>query len=600
MMNVYRWTVMLFAAIGFFQTFLLAETDLKKLEEGDRFMKELQTAAEKQGRIIINKSDSVFAQKINESQNFVEEGKYVEAVNILETLLNDRMESDWKGMIEKRRDILMKWQNPQGIDLKTYQEFYLETGPQWFHKRLRPITNLWKLRIGSEVDRYFLICALFEKCEDPKGRMIFLEAIPNLDSVPKDRASEALLIVANSLHEKHDVNAEAYWQRIVRDYPKTPASYKALFNLGILTQSRGEYTKAIELFQSLINANPNDQEVGAHIMEPYRNYRARAQRQISECYFDQKAYEAALQACLTGRNKYPYETWCGNERSQRHYESLFFQALCLEGLHKYSAAMSCYVDAVLLSWGYFDIDASRRIADLYEAAGQIQDLQNIMAEVEAKQIVHAKKAYGERWSSKIEGETRRHLSTAAVRGLLELRAKAKEGKREELIPLLKNEGTVARPYESYARNGNWKGTESARLLALTPEKSVPELIKSASTVTNRSDGHEIWIAYALGRCGTPEALDWLKGQTSSEEGIWDSMSLVYSISLAGEKGEQILQEFEKTASGNLKISLEHYRNGRLIEKEKDRFPPIPAKLKLPASLEELERFRPESNSPDPK
>jgi hypothetical protein len=89
-----------------------------------------------------------------------EDGKYAEAAEVLSALMNGQIEADWKQMLQTRIGILKKWHASGRIELSDYRMFFLETGPQWFHNRTRPIAALWKKEIGPEAERYFLIAAL--------------------------------------------------------------------------------------------------------------------------------------------------------------------------------------------------------------------------------------------------------------------------------------------------------------------------------------------------------------------------------------------------------------------------------------------------------
>jgi hypothetical protein len=124
-------------------------------------MARVEQIAAEQGPVPITRDNSdPFAKAVCQSEDLAENGKYADAAEVLSALMNGQMEGDWRQMLQTRIGILKKWHASGRIELSDYRTFFLETGPQWFHNRTRPIAALWKKEIGPEVERYFLIAAL--------------------------------------------------------------------------------------------------------------------------------------------------------------------------------------------------------------------------------------------------------------------------------------------------------------------------------------------------------------------------------------------------------------------------------------------------------
>jgi|SRR5580700_1177214 hypothetical protein len=126
-----------------------------------QYMARVEQIAAEQGPVPITRDNSdPFAKAVCQSEDLAENGKYADAAEVLSALMNGQMEGDWRQMLQTRIGILKKWHASGRIELSDYRTFFLETGPQWFHNRTRPIAALWKKEIGPEVERYFLIAAL--------------------------------------------------------------------------------------------------------------------------------------------------------------------------------------------------------------------------------------------------------------------------------------------------------------------------------------------------------------------------------------------------------------------------------------------------------
>jgi len=150
---------------------------------------------------------------------------------------------------------------------------------------------------------------------------------------------------------------------------------------------------------------------------------------------------------------------------------------------------------------------------------------------------------------------------------------------------LKIKDTLAGPQDGYARRRTWEATEAARLLSRHADKTVPPIVAQLPEA-DRADVK--WHYYALGLCGTDEAITALKTHALTEtNGNWTD-AVVYAISITGDKAAAALEELDTKARGQLKGSIARYRQGRLGDQEKDiDFPELSNVPVLPKSVDDL-------------
>lgn len=225
--------------------------------------------------------------------------------------------------------------------------------------------------------------------------------------------------------------------------------------------------------------------------------------------------------------------------------------------------------------GRFDEAVSRyleisdaRLAEIYEANGQLDDLKSIIAKKDAPLIAEYQKKYA--WTPEKIGESSQSRNLTEVIKIYDLQ---KSGNTTALMNL-------AQKFAS--GSGDGRQVTVARMLAREPSQTVP-LIESRL----RKDGYLPPFYYQiLGYAGTPEALAILKERAEKSIGYRDTIALIESLSLAGDRGEIVLKELEAGKfSENMQIALRQYRSGELSNgaDEKIKFPPVP-KTKLPAEL----------------
>ena len=216
---------------------------------------------------------------------------------------------------------------------------------------------------------------------------------------------------------------------------------------------------------------------------------------------------------------------------------------------------------------------------MYTATGRGAALTRLLDEIDLTLLSDARKQ-AEKENIKIDEEQiRKFRPTTMMRRILELQSYAAAGRREELVALLKARGSVLGPPDDW---GNWEAIEAARLLALTPNESVPVILKA---IRQPQPLAEPWLAYALGCCGGVEALTWLRERASREENIWAARSLVFAIGQAGPQGLPVLTSLAARGNGNLKLAIEQFKKGQLDKPKPDyAFPEIPPKADLPTSI----------------
>ena len=559
------------------------------LNELNQYFIELEQIALKEGDFGPDKHGlSEFAQQIFRSQNLAEKRMYEDAAVILSALLEKEIASDWKAMLTTRLEILRKWMTTRTVELSDYRTFYESTGPEWFRDRAKPIIALWKMEEVNEAEKFLLLRDLLRKRNDKVGEQLILKAIAASSNSTPEVASNALLDAAN-LHYKsrNYLQAEELWIDTMKKFPDTAAWGKAVFNLGMLHKDQGDFSRAFEYFTSILSANVDDREPGSHLMESYQNYRPRAQWEIANILFTQGDYEGALNAYRTTEQKYPFQSWCGNGLAEYNYRFGFYQGVCFEYLGHTQLAIRKYYRAITTSHLlYFDPLAYTRIVDIYQAADKIEVLNKILEEIDKEAVVRFSSQRGTEFDTKDLSMLPQYYSPATtLRAIIKIRQLAAKSDWYTLISYIKPKNSVAGPEEGYARRDNWEAIEAIRQLAKHPEHSTPYLIIELKKGIREKAK---WIYYALGSCGTEEAVQILKAAAFEETNIWWTNSIVYSLAQAGPRGEQVIKNLEQVAKNNLKTSIERHRSGKLRRGLiAPHFPEVPENVTLPASLKEI-------------
>lgn len=385
--------------------------------------------------------------------------------------------------------------------------------------------------------------------------------------------------IASRLYEQGKYTEAERSFRAVLGQPLDSATRgKATFNLGLTLQKLGRHDEAIKIFEHLLTQPVNDREPGAHLMEPYRNYRPRAQWEIANCLFAKQDYKGAMQAYRTTKEKFPFQSWCGNEKAEYEYRYEFYEGLCLDHLGQTIDALKHYYRAAFNTrMFYSEPEVHFRFVGIYDEAGQSDKLGKLLDSIDADLLARFKKQAAEENLKVDEESLRKVRPTGMMRRILELQSFAQQARRSELIKLLKIQSQVTGPPDD---NGNWEAIEASRLLALTPKESVPELLAAAERTP---DPDVRWVAYALGRCGGSEALAWLKERASKEENSWALASYCYALTQAGAPGRAIVDRLDLRGLRRESVS------GPVPEAQslRSRFPKS-ENVRLPDNLAELQ------------
>lgn len=401
----------------------------------------------------------------------------------------------------------------------------------------------------------------------------------------QDSASIPTLEEANAAYEARDLDrALSLFQKIVAGEKDASTRAKATFNLGMTYAALQRYGEAIAAYDKIFDMEVDDSEAGGHLMETCRNYRPRARWETGNCHFRQGKYEEALAAYLDVKTKYQFQTWCGNERHENRVRYALWTGVCLEHLGRHAEAVRAYyggLDAFL--GGSSRLGA--RIAQLYVAAGKGDVLKRLVEEMDAEAVIRfadEKRRQGEKEPPELDSKIVKDLSgTWGIDGYLKLLDMEAKRDWQGLIGVLAGDHNGGGPEEGVP----WEQKESARLLALHPSETVPLLIEGLRRLRTT------WIAYGLGTCGTPEALEAIRAEMKRDDYFGNQPGFIYAISMAGEAGRNLLDRIEKKATGNARIAMERFRKHQYPFSdpvEKIVFPAIPSGATLPLQLSEID------------
>lgn len=497
--------------------------------------------------------------------------------------------SDWVSYYETQIDLITrrpKEMNDPAFVLEYIEKRYMK-GYESLYDYFSAMKELKRaLSLGidekQKISIYWLFINYLSEIHDEKGRTAWEEKLLKDFSSDQDACAH-IWIIRGQREYKNENLSEALknYQIVCNEYKKSVSYGIAQFNLGMILKEQKKYADAITEFSKLVKSDVNDLDMTPDIMELCRNYRPRAQWEIGNCLFLQGDYKGALNAYKLTQDKYPFQSWCGNEHAQYAYNYAFYQGLCYDWLGQTDMAVKLYYKAVTHSGLlYSNSIASIRIVELYEIAGQTATLKILLDLVDSD--------YLEKYSGnnkRTDEELLENSPSKTMRRILELYQMGKNKDWEGLISFIKIKGTCAGPNEYDARRDNWEAIQASKILSMSPEAAVPLLAAKLEKTDNEG---VMWLYYALGCCGTQKAVDILKSYAEKETNCWMTDALIYALGLANDRGRLAIIELEKTAKDNLKISISKYREGKIGENNRDiRFPEHKKSLILPKSLNEL-------------
>lgn len=347
------------------------------------------------------------------------------------------------------------------------------------------------------------------------------------------------------------------YQKLLDETTDAPTKAKLVFNIGLTYQKLKNYDKAVETFKQIFAMEVNDREAGGNIMQTYRNYRPSAQWEIGNSLFAKGDYEGALAAYRASKEKHPFISGCGTCRASQQHKYILYEAVCLEYLGRYNEAVAVYLQ----------IDEPR-LAEIYEANGQLEDLKTIIAKKDEPKILELQKKYA--WTREyIAG----NLSSKQLTESIKIYELEKANNITALINLA----------QQFSKNGGYGRQDVvAKMLARHPQQTVPFI----SSMLKRDGYLPEYFYQILGLTKTTEAVAILKNLAEKSYNWRDSVALVENLSLSGELGENALKELEtKQLSENMRLALRKYRDGESTDdvNKKIKFPPVPQR-KLPVEF----------------
>jgi len=515
-----------------------------------------------------------FEDKFHLSHCYAEDGQNGKAKVALRDLMNGKIADDWRGMIESRikaLDGLEAGGLSPGAFLRVY---FTEIGPRWYLDRVEPLLAAWNLPVASDRDRavrWDLLTRLFKQMSLPKdpgtGRLLVLKAVANDPLSEPGQVASSLLKLAESAHLAGKADeAKRVWERVVAEFRDTPWWGQAVVSLGHLCMEQRRYSEALAWFRRVL-----DEPLPAG--EGSSGHRFAAQWAIGDCHLEQGRYDLALEAYRATREEHAFRNGCGTCEDGVLNRTALHEGVCLEHLERHPEAVEGYYRRALSPGGAWNPMLSSRLVDLFEAAGQVADLEAMLDEQDG---LIAGRVGGTKPSDA------RHLPSGTIRRILEIRRLQVDRDWDGLISLLHGEHTTMGPENQHARTVEYEAMEAAKRLGRHPGRTVGRL--EARLETSRS-GDRQWFFYALGLCGTREAVAVLKrAAVADQQGRWAS-SLAYAFKMAREEGRMAIAHLAPEATGNLKSAFQSDRPRNPVGDEQELpLPEIPAGLKLPRHL----------------
>ena len=270
------------------------------------------------------------------------------------------------------------------------------------------------------------------------------------------------------------------------------------------------------------------------------DFRHAALWEIGLCKFALRDYQSALVAFRKSRT-FPFGSWCGNADREWEYRHGLYEGLTLELLGRAPEAIAPYAHAASYSDDGGGLDAENRLFDLYVAAGQIADLRQIAAQ------------------------------DAHIRGVAH-RFRILDLEQARAWPDLVNERRSRFPRHADL---------VAQAVARHGDDTVPLLLIEVDKTSSVDRG--LWRT--LGLSVTPRTTPAIVDRARRETRLAALVALVEGMRQAGAAGQAAIAGLEKGAQGHLRTALDRPPGGVSPGKTgKVVFPPLPAKVRLPASI----------------
>ena len=392
---------------------------------------------------------------------------------------------------------------------------------------------------GDAVAMRDILLDQFRRALDETARRLLLQLSATAPTSSPETAAATLLTLGVDAHSAEDFQAALQsWQRVVDQYPQTRSWPKALFNIATTLKNQHRYDEAIETFTRLRDAEVNDREPGAHLMEAYRNYRPKASWEIGLCRLASGDPEGALSDFLNTRDNFPFQSWCGNARQEYAYKYAAYEGICLEMLGAYDRAIGAYFRTFteIPGGGIF---VNRRIVNLYESAAQTDRLLRLCDEVDAYHLRELRRRHPE-FLAEITAE---RVPTAGIRLMLKIRGMSPVEQAAELIEMIDTNHGFG-PDSPGDLLSRWQAVEAARTLSQKPNWSFELVKKHAFAKHPKQRG---WLCFAMSLVDPARAVPFVENELSKATNIHHCATLAFTLQQCGALGIAALERIEKRA-----------------------------------------------------
>lgn len=339
-------------------------------------------------------------------------------------------------------------------------------------------------------------------------------------------------------NKKYTQAAEIY-RKLLGEISDADEKAKITYNLGMTYRLLKQLSEAENQFQKILAINVSNREIKQGILGTFENYHHDAQLEIAKIQYETGNYESALKSSRDAFKKYPFKSNCGTCIRDENYKMTLFEAATLERLNRNKEAFDAY----------FKI-GHPRLVEIYAAN---KDLEKFI-EITAKKNEPTIREYEKKYSYTRE-KIEYFLPTKNYKDFFKAYENSKSGNVSALMNDLRK--LAASPQDTYIKD--W----TAQMLAANLRLAVPLVSAELKNLKTYP-----YIFYrTLGFAATPEAIAILKSYAEKSTGWYEAESIVASLMLAGENGENAIRELEaKPLSENMKLAVAKYKNGELNAK----------------------------------
>ena len=293
---------------------------------------------------------------------------------------------------------------------------------------------------------------MLESMLPPEGRRLARESILDVDGLS---AADRAAVLSRLARDSPASGQYTAWERLSLAAVPSESKARALVEMAAVRVGEGRPQDAVRL---LTRARGDDPSVAPD-----------AQWHLAVDLFALGDYAEALEGFRRSEVDLPRHTCCGESHA---LEYAIWEGLTLEHLGRAPEAVPHYLSA------FSDMRVMAHLIDLYEMAGQLADLEGVVGELTPK-------------------DPAAYWKVAPSLELLVMSRIARARDWASLVAVLREMST-----RSLNPNGtdSMKANEAVRLLARACDETVPLLTDALGTEDSYARG---WVAYALGKCGTP-------------------------------------------------------------------------------------------------